>query len=126
MKDVVLVANLWREDSREIGEAHEKELAGRFFKQALDRGAQMVLHRNSTESTKEIVRRILVNHPVVLKTQMGPADDQRDTTSTTTGEDTDREPGEQSGRRVEEPRRVQGEPERSPESKGMSARPPRD
>ena len=69
LKNVVLVTNIWEEDSQAVKEARKTDLSGEFFKSALDKGAQMVLHDNTTQSAHDIIRKIIVNHPVPLQIQ---------------------------------------------------------
>ena len=59
LKNVVLVTNMWGVGSEATNEAREKELSGTFFKPALDRGAQMGRHHNTTESAHAILRKII-------------------------------------------------------------------
>ena len=42
-----------------------KNISGRFFKSALDNGAQMVCHDNTTEFAHNIIQRIIKNNTVV-------------------------------------------------------------
>lgn len=65
LKNVVLVTNMWDIVSREVSEAHEKELSSSSFKSALDKGARMVRHHNTAQSAHGAIRVILANHPVV-------------------------------------------------------------
>jgi hypothetical protein len=63
-KNIVLVTNMWGLVSKEVGEAREEELTAAFFKQVLDKGAQLVRHQNTAQSAHDIVRRILKNQPM--------------------------------------------------------------
>ena len=69
LKNLVLVTNMWGRVPREIGEARENEISRFFFKPALDKGAQMIRHYDTPQSAHDILRRIMVNHPVVLQTR---------------------------------------------------------
>ena len=69
LKNVILVTNMWNEVSPEDGEDREKELSDRFFKPALDKGAQIVRHHGTPESARDIIRKIMANHPVALRVQ---------------------------------------------------------
>ena len=62
LKDLVLVTNMWGEDTRDADEAREKELSNSLFKPALDNGAQMVRHHDTAQSAYDIIRTIVVNH----------------------------------------------------------------
>ena len=60
---------------REVGvgsynvEVRERELVSNFLKPALDKDVQMVRHHDKEQSTCDVIRRIMNNHPVVLQTQ---------------------------------------------------------
>ena len=95
LKNVVLVTNMWEEDSQDISEAREKQLSGKFFKSALDKGAQMVRHHNTTKSAHDIVRKIMKNHPVVLRIQQELVDEGKTIINTAAGESINRELNEQ-------------------------------
>ena len=86
LKNVILVTNMWKQDSQEINEAREAELSSKFFKLALDKGAQMVRHHNTTQSAHDIVRGIVKNHPVVLQIQLELVDERKDILKTAAGE----------------------------------------
>ena len=78
LKNVILVANAWSEVSRDIDEVFEDGLTNT-FKPALDRGAQMACHHNTTQSAHSIIRKIMKNHPVVtLRNQRELADEHED------------------------------------------------
>jgi hypothetical protein len=78
LKNVVVVTNMWDEVDLAKGEMREAELKNRFFKQALDKGAQMVRHDNTVESTCNILRRIIRNHPLPLRIQRELVDEKKD------------------------------------------------
>ena len=69
LKNVVLVTNMWSEVTPEGGKERENQLSNRFFKPALDLGAQMVRHHRTVESAHDIVRKIMKNHPIALRIQ---------------------------------------------------------
>jgi hypothetical protein len=48
LKNVVIMTNMWGRVEKDVGEAREKELAGVYFKIALEKGAQLVRHHNTT------------------------------------------------------------------------------
>ena len=91
LKNVVLVTNMWKEDSQAVNEVREQDLSSRFFKPALDKGAQMVRHNNTTESAHDILRKIVKNHPVVLQIQRELVDERKDIIDTAAGELIDKE-----------------------------------
>ena len=68
---------MWSEASHGIGEAREGDLASTFLKPTLDKGAQMVRHHNTKQSTHDVIRRIMDNHPVVLQTQRELVDENK-------------------------------------------------
>ena len=51
LKNVVIVTNMWGDVSYDVGKDRERELASKFLKPALNRGAQMVYHHNTEQST---------------------------------------------------------------------------
>ena len=83
LKNVILVTNMWTRDSQDTDEAREKELSNRFFKPALDKGAQMARHHNTTQSAHAIVRKIVKNHPVTLQIQRELVDERGGVVHTT-------------------------------------------
>ena len=86
LKNVVLVTNMWEEGPQDINEARERELSHRFFKPALDKGAQLLRHHNTAESAHDILRKIMGNHPVVLQIQRELVDERKDIINTAAGE----------------------------------------
>ena len=86
LKNVIIATNMWTGDSQDISEAREKELSGTFFKPALDRGAQMVRHYNTTKSAHIIIRRIVDNRLLALQIQRELVDARKNLESTTAGE----------------------------------------
>ena len=97
LKNVVLVTNMWGEVSRDIGEAHEEELSNKFFKLALDNGAQMVRHNNDTRSTHHIIRKIMANLPAVLRIQRELVDERKHISNTAIGKSINQKLNEQIG-----------------------------
>jgi hypothetical protein len=65
LKNVVIVTNMWGEVGQAKEEMREAELKNRFFKQALDKGAQMLRHDNTVESVYNILRHIVSGSPSV-------------------------------------------------------------
>ena len=126
LKNVVLVTNMWGNVSHEIGEVRENELSRQFFKPALEKGAKIVRHHNTAESAHDIVRRIMVNNPVVLRIQRELADEQKDIAETAAGEAVIQEFNEQSKRYLAGLREIQEGIERPLRRATMlKARPPR-
>ena len=77
---------MWKPDSQATNEAREKELSGKFFKLAIDRGAQMIRHHNTLESAHTIIRKIVKSDPIVLQIQRELVDEGKDITDTAAGE----------------------------------------
>ena len=109
LKNVVLVTNMWGEVSPEDGQDREDQLSGDFFKSVLDKGAQMVRHHNTAESTHDIIRRIINNHPAVLQIQHELVDEQKDIVDTAAGEIINKELNELMRRHQVELKKVQEE-----------------
>ena len=86
LKNVVLATNMWQGISPDVGEARENELSSRFFKAALDKGAQMVRHHDTRKSAHDIIRKIMTNHPVVLRIQQELVDEGINIVDTEAGE----------------------------------------
>ena len=86
LKNTVLVTNMWKEDSQVVNKAREKELSSRFFKPALDQGAKMVPHHNTTKSAHDILRRVVKNQPAVLQVQQELVDERKDIIDTMAGD----------------------------------------
>ena len=107
LKNVVLVTNMWGEVSRDVGEAREMELSSNFFKQVLDKGAQMVRHHNTAQSAQDIIRMIMKNRPVVLQIQRELVDEHKDIVDTAAGEAVNQELNEQIRRHQAELKEVQ-------------------
>ena len=95
LKNVILVTHMWEEDPQDINEAREEELSSKFFKPALDKGAQMARHHNTTESARDILRKVVGNRPVVLQIQRELVDEWKDIIDTAVGESINRELKEQ-------------------------------
>ena len=69
--------------------------SGKFFKPALDNGAQLVRHHNTVQSAHSIIRRIVANHPVALQIQRELVDEHKDIALAAVGEVINRELHEQ-------------------------------
>ena len=106
LKNVVLVTNMWREDTRDISEARERELSGTFFKSVLDKGARMVRHLNTTQSAHDVIRSIMMNRPVVLQIQRELVNERKDIINTAAGMAINRELGEQMRQHEDEFKRL--------------------
>ena len=51
LKNIVLVTNMWDTVTPNVGESREMELTNKYFKPALDKGAQLARHQNAEQST---------------------------------------------------------------------------
>ena len=107
LKNVVLVTNMWGEVSLEDGEDRENQLSDKFFKPVIDKGAQMVRHHNTAQSSHDIIRRIMENHPVVLQIQQELVDDRKGIVDTSAGGVINQELNHQIKRYEAELRKVQ-------------------
>ena len=76
---------MWGIEPQNINEARERELSSKFFRPALDQGAQMVRHYNTTQSAQDIVRKIMGNQAVALQIQRELVDERKDIIDTTAG-----------------------------------------
>ena len=109
LKNVVLVTNMWGEVTQDVGEACEQELITNFFKPVLDKDAQLARNYNTTESTHDIIRRIMKNQPVVLQIQRELVDEHKDIIDTAAGEAVNKELNEQIRRHQAEMKAIQEE-----------------
>ena len=91
LKNVILVTNMWTRGPRDINEAREHELSTELFKPALDDGAQLIRHYDTTQSAYDIIRRIMKNHPAVSEIKQELADEDRDIVETPVGQTVSRE-----------------------------------
>lgn len=71
MKNVLIVTTMWEDVTPETGASREQELATKsiFFKDAVDHGARMIRHYDTTESAKDVIELLLPNQPEVLLMQ---------------------------------------------------------
>ncbi|KAK7033310.1 GTP-binding protein A, partial [Favolaschia claudopus] len=104
LKNVVIVTSMWGQVDRKIGEAREEQLAtdDRFFKPALDQGARLVRHDQTTESAHAILHSLLGNRPQALQIQRELVDEKKDISQTAAGEELNREIAKQVKRHAEE------------------------
>lgn len=78
LKNVILVTNMWGKVPLNVGEAREQDLVREFFKPALDKGAQLARHHNTTQSAHDFIRHIMKNNPVPLQIQRELVDEHRE------------------------------------------------
>jgi len=102
LKNIILVTNMWGMVTPDVGEAREMELTNRFFKPALDKGAQMTRHQNTEQSAHDIIRMIMKNRLVVLQIQQELAGERTDIINTAAGEVVNEELKEQIRKHREE------------------------
>ena len=86
LKNVVILTNMWGKVKQDVGEARERELADVHFKAALDKGAQLVRHHDTIQSSHDIVRRIIKNDPTAFQIQRELVDERKDINQTAAGE----------------------------------------
>jgi len=79
---------MWGNVTPGIGVTRERQLATEFVKSALDKGAQLRRHYDTTESAHQIIRAILNNHQtrIPLQVQRELVDEKREFDQTTVGE----------------------------------------
>ena len=91
LRNVVLATNMWGNVDQEIGITREQQLVAEFVKPALDKGAQLRRHYDTTESAHQIIRTILDNRREALQVQRELVDEKREFDRTTVGEEITRE-----------------------------------
>ena len=92
LKNVILMTNMWGRVTPQQGADREQQLRDKFFKAAVDKGAQICRHRaNTPESAREILRKILKNEPLALKIQRELIDQGKDIGQTGAGVELNRE-----------------------------------
>ena len=113
---------MWRADSRATNETREKELSDKFFKSAVDKGAQMVRHHNTLDSAHTIIRKTMKSDPIVLQIQRELVDEGKDITDTAAGESINGELGKQIERHKAELRELREEMAEALNMKGNEMR----
>ena len=122
LKNVVLVTNMWDTITPDVGESREMELTSKYFKPALDKGAQMARHQNTEQSAHNIIRMIMKNGPVVLQIQRELVDEKRNIINTAAGEAVNKELKEQIRKHQEERQVAQGQMVQASRDKDERAR----
>ena len=100
---------MWEGGSQDTNESREKELSDKFFKPALEKGAQMIRHRSNVESAHDIVRKIMNNHPAALQIQRELVDERKAIIDTAAGGTLNDELQEQAERHKAELEEVRAE-----------------
>ena len=85
LKNVILVTNMWGDVSPDVGEAREQELVRPLFKSALDEGARLARHYNTSKSAHDIIRCVMKNQPIPLQIQCELVDEHKDLPDTAGG-----------------------------------------
>ena len=91
LKNVVIMTNMWGRVSPRQEAEREQQLRDKYFKAAIEKGAQMCRHANTPESARAIVRKILKNQPLVLKIQHELITEGKDIGQTGVGAELNRE-----------------------------------
>lgn len=107
LQNVVIVTNMWGKVTPEVGGDREKELASNFFKPALDKGAVLRRHDNTTESAHSIIRYILGKEPATLQIQEEIVDQWKQIEETAAGRELLRELDEQVEKSLQQLRDLQ-------------------
>jgi len=86
LKNVIIVTNMWGKVEEDVGKSREQELAGIYFKPALDKNAQLARHHNTAQSSHDIVRHIMKNNPTPLRIQQELVDEGKSIKDTAAGQ----------------------------------------
>ena len=113
---------MWGDVSPEDGAVRESELFSVFFKPAFEKGAQMARHYNTAQSAHKIIRRIMMNHPVVLQIQRELVDEHRGIIDTSAGHAVNQELDELARRHQVELESVENEMKQALEGGGTRRR----
>jgi DNA segregation ATPase FtsK/SpoIIIE-like protein len=124
LKNVIILTNMWSGVTREIGEAREAELArmDKFFKPALDKGAQLLRHDGTLESAHTTLRYLINNQPVPLRIQQEIVDEHRSIETTAAGTELRSALDEQADQHREEIRNLKAEMEAAIRAKDEETR----
>jgi len=91
LKNVILMTNKWGKVTPQLGAGREQQLKEKYFKAAIEKGAQLCRHTNTPESARAILRKILKNKPLVLKIQKELIDQGKEIGQTGAGAELNRE-----------------------------------
>jgi hypothetical protein len=115
LKNLVIATNMWSLVNPKEGETREQDIrAERFFKTALDNGANLLRHDNTRESAHRILRTIFKNHWMPLKIQRELVEDQSQLEDTTAGKELLSQMNTEVGHLENEPRKIPAKEERIP------------
>jgi GTPase SAR1 family protein len=101
LRNVLIVTNMWSEVASDLGEMREKELENNFFKGILDKGARMLRHEGTRESTHRILRYLIHNQPATLLIQKELVNEHKNIIQTSAGSELTRVLNEQRERHEE-------------------------
>lgn len=85
LRNVLLVTNMWSQVAPDLGEIREKELEDNFFKPVLVKGARMLRHEGTQESSHRILRYLIHNQPTTLLIQEELVNEHKNIVETSAG-----------------------------------------
>lgn len=87
LNSAAIVTNMWSLVTPEVGRERERQLrtGDKFFKPALDSGAQLYQHHGSSESAKSIIGHLLSHDPQPLAIQRELVDEHKHISETAAG-----------------------------------------
>ena len=91
LKNVILMTNMWGRVTSQQGTDREQQLRDKYFKAAIEKGAQLQRHINPPESARANWRKILKNTPLALRIQRELIDEHKDISQTGAGVELNRE-----------------------------------
>ncbi|KAI0071420.1 hypothetical protein K474DRAFT_1669018 [Panus rudis PR-1116 ss-1] len=111
LANCAIVTNMWNSISKELAEARETELKSKpqFFRPALEKGAKLFRHDNTTQSAHTIISSLLSKPPVVLALQRELVDERKRIFETVAGATLLGEMAEQERKHQEELQKLQEE-----------------
>ncbi|OAX43140.1 P-loop containing nucleoside triphosphate hydrolase protein [Rhizopogon vinicolor AM-OR11-026] len=101
LRNVLIVTNMWDQVAPDIGEMREKELEDNFFKPVLMKGARMLRHEGTRESSHRILRYLIHNQPATLLIQEELVNEHKNIVQTSAGSELTRVLNEQRERHEE-------------------------
>jgi hypothetical protein len=101
LRNVLVVTNMWSQVALDLGEMREKELEDNFFKPVLVKGARMLRHEGTQESSHRILRYLIHNQPATLLIQEELVNEHKNIVETSAGSELTRVLSEQRERHEE-------------------------
>lgn len=101
LRNVLVVTNMWSQVALDLGEMREKELEDNFFKPVLAKGARMLRHEGTQESSHRILRYLIHNQPATLLIQEELVNEHKNIVETSAGSELTRVLSEQRERHEE-------------------------